>query len=111
MERQTSQHQAQTTAATAASNGPSDKEVLYNMLNREIQNLVSGVPMLGMFGGLISNYVIKLIDPYVNAFMEQGGKSLNTEQLGAFASQEVEDKIKLFKEKFNKERNGNFTNE
>lgn len=111
MEHQTSQRQAQVTATTAASSGPSDKEILYNMLNREIQNLVSGVPMLGMFGGLISNYIIKLIDPYVNAFIEQGGKSLNTEQLGAFASQEVEDKIKLFKEKFNKERNGNFTNE
>lgn len=110
MEHQMSQRQVQATAA-AASNGPSDKEILYSMLNREIQNLVSGVPMLGMFGGLISNYVIKLIDPYVSAFMEQGDKSLNTEQLSAFASQEVEDKIKLFKEKFNQERNGNFTNE
>lgn len=98
-------------ATAAASNGPSDKEILYSMLNREIQNLVSGVPMLGMFGGVIGNYIIKLIDPYVSAFMEQEGQSLNTEQLGAFAAQEVEDKIKLFKERFNKERNGNFTNE
>lgn len=97
----TDQMQIQTNSKNITS--PSDKEVLYSIIDREIQNLISGVPMIGMFGGLISNYVIKFIDPYVTAFME--GKALNTEQLSAFASQEIEDKIKSFKNKFNQERN------
>jgi hypothetical protein len=79
----------------------SDKEILYNVIAREVHNLVQGVPMLGLFEGAISNYIIKFIDPYVSAFME--GDSLDVEQLSSFTSHEIDSKIAEFKKSYKKE--------
>lgn len=35
-----------------------DKEILYNVIGREVQNLTARVPMIGMFSGVITNYII-----------------------------------------------------
>lgn len=80
-----------------------DKQVLYNVIEREVHNFISNFPILGMFEGTIINYIIRYIDPYVNAFIEGPQQRLNIEQLSAFTTAEVTDKIARFKESFNKE--------
>lgn len=79
-----------------------DKKILYQMLSREIDRLLSGNPMFRMFSGTISNWVISVIDPYVTAFI--GNDSLNTEAAEKFVKQEVNDKISAFMAKFKEEQ-------
>lgn len=80
-----------------------DKQVLYNIIEREVHNFISNFPILGMFEGTIVRYLISYIDPYVNAFIEGPQQKLNIEELSAFTQYEVTDKIARFKESFNKE--------
>lgn len=79
----------------------SDKEILYNVIAREVHNLVQGVPVLGLFENAIVNHIIKFIEPYVSAFME--GDTLDIEQLTSFTSHEVDSKIAEFKKSYQKE--------
>ena len=79
-----------------------DKKILYQMLSREIDRLLSGNPMFRMFSSTISNWVISVIDPYVTAFI--GNDSLNTEAAEKFVKQEVNDKISAFMAKFKEEQ-------
>jgi hypothetical protein len=72
-----------------------DKEILYNIVKRNVDNLTRNVPILGMFSDTISNYVIKYIDPYVSGFME--GEELDVDQLSEFTKYEVNHKIDEFK--------------
>lgn len=83
-------------------NNISEKDMLYSMLEREISNLLSGVPIFAAFEGVISSFVIQLIDPYVSAFVGNDNK-LDTEQLSAFVSEEALNKINNFKMKYRKE--------
>lgn len=78
-----------------------DKQILYNVITREVHNLVQGIPMLGLFENAIANYIIKYIDPYVNAFTEGG--TLDIDQLSSFTSQELNNKIAEFKKSYKKE--------
>ena len=80
-----------------------DKQVLYNMVEREVHNLIINFPILGMFEGPITNYILNYIDPYVNAFIEGPYQRLDIEQLSSFTEAEVSNKIASFKEKYNKE--------
>lgn len=77
---------------------PQDKEILYNIVKREIGNLMAGFPVLNMFSDTVSDYVIRYIDPYISAFMTNG--KINTEQLTAFTKQEVNEKIEKFKKEY-----------
>ena len=77
---------------------PQDKEILYNIMKREIGNLMAGFPVLNMFSDTVSDYVIRYIDPYISAFMTNG--KINTEQLTAFTKQEVNEKIEKFKKEY-----------
>lgn len=78
-----------------------DKQILYNVIAREVHNFTQGIPMLGLFEGAIVNYIIKYIDPYVTAFTE--GDTLDIEQLTSFTSHEVDAKIAEFKKSYKKE--------
>ena len=77
---------------------PQDKEILYNIVRREIENLMADFPVLNMFSDTVSDYVIRYIDPYISAFMKNG--KINTEQLTAFTKQEVNEKIEKFKKEY-----------
>lgn len=77
---------------------PQDKEILYNVVRREISNLMAGFPVLNMFSDTVSDYVIRYIDPYISAFMKNG--KIDTEQLTAFTKQEVNEKIEKFKKEY-----------
>lgn len=81
-----------------------DKQILYNIITREVHNFVLGVPMLSVFEGIIVNYIINYIDPYVNAFIDQNNQELDVDQLSSFTQQEVNEKIQKFKNFYNKEK-------
>jgi hypothetical protein len=83
-----------------------DKELLYQMLKREIGNLIeSTIPQFRMFSGVASNYVIELIDPYVDAFLSQDDGTLNQKAAGTFLKQETNEKIEKFLKEFEKKHN------
>ena len=84
-------------------NSISDKDILYSMVRREISNLLQGIPIFSAFEGTISSFVIQWIDPYISAFIGDDNQ-INTEQLSAFVSEEVTNKIKNFKERYNRDR-------
>lgn len=81
----------------------SDKDILYSMVRREISNLLRGIPIFSAFEGTISSFVIQWIDPYISAFIGDDNQ-INTEQLSAFVSEEVTNKIKDFKERYAQRR-------
>ena len=84
-------------------NSISDKDILYSMVRREISNLLQGIPIFSAFEGTISSFVIQWIDPYISAFIGDDNQ-INTEQLSAFVSEEVTNKINQFKERYNRDR-------
>ena len=79
-----------------------DKVILYNIIEREVDNFLVGVPVLSAFSTVISNYVIKYIEPYVNAFMSHG--HIDVDQLSEFTKSEINEKVKNFKRKYEEER-------
>lgn len=84
-----------------------DKELLYSMVRREIANYLGRCcPALSPFSNVVANKLIAFADPYITAFMEWDRQppTLNTEQLSAFAQDEVNNKIRNFKERFEKEK-------
>ena len=96
------------------SNKITDKEILYSMIEREIGNALRGVPVFAPFGGTINSFIIRMIDPYVSAFVD-ADEGLDSEQLSVFASEEAIDKINEFKARYEKrkkeadhENKGNF---
>jgi hypothetical protein len=81
----------------------SERELIYQMLSREINNILGGInPTFRMFSEMATNYVIQIIDPYINAFMSNG-KDLNVKAAGSFAKQEINEKIDKFMKQFEEE--------
>ena len=81
----------------------SDKDILYSMVKREISNMLQGIPIFSAFEGTISSIVIQWIDPYISAFIDDDNQ-INTEQLSAFVSEEMKNKINNFKERYNRSK-------
>lgn len=84
-------------------NNISDKDILYSMVKREISNMLQGIPIFSAFEGTISSVVIQWIDPYISAFIDDDNQ-INTEQLSAFVSEEMKNKINNFKERYNRSK-------
>lgn len=78
---------------------PSDKEVLYSMLDREIDNILGYNSVLSIFSGTIKSYVHSFLEPYLNFFME--GEKLQVSLASAFVEQEFHNKVENFKKNFN----------
>lgn len=78
---------------------PSDKEVLYSMLDREIDNILGYNSVLSIFSGTIKSYVHSFLEPYLNFFME--GEKLQVNLASAFVEQEFHNKVENFKKNFN----------
>lgn len=78
-----------------------DKELLHQMLQREVINLIeSAAPQFRMFSGIASDYVFNLIEPYVDAFLSPDDGSLNKKAASAFLKQETNEKIDRFLKDF-----------
>lgn len=86
-------------------NSVPSKEIIHNILRREIHNLVQGVPVIGIFEGLIVNYITTAIDPYIDAFTGKN-QTVDINQLSSYVNYEVNNKITKFKELYQKELNG-----
>ena len=80
-----------------------DKKILYQMLSREIENMLSSNPMFKMFSGPITNWIISFVDPYVNAFF-MWTQNLNADAAEKFVKKELDDKISAFVSKFKEEQ-------
>lgn len=82
---------------------PTEKELLQQVLNREISNMLSNInPAFRMFSSTITNYLMNFIDPYVDAFTNSDGE-LNTKAASGFIKQEVSEKVEAFMKKFEAE--------
>ena len=76
----------------------SDKDILYSIIDRYIDNLLIRNPSLSFLSGPIKKWVYNFIDPYVNLFVE--GEDLQVDIASGFVKQELMDKIDIFKKKF-----------
>lgn len=75
-----------------------DKDVVYNVLVREIHNILQDIPMAGLFENAIINYVFNFAEPYINAFSAPGDRrKVDVDQLSNYASYEIKNKIEEFK--------------
>jgi hypothetical protein len=82
-----------------------DKELLKQMLQREIVNLVeNAAPQFKMFSGVAANFVFEYIEPYVDAFLSPDDGALNKRAAGAFLKQETNEKIDKFLKEFEEEQ-------
>jgi hypothetical protein len=78
-----------------------DKEILYQMLQREINSLLeSAAPQFKIFSGAATKYIIDLVDPYVSAFLSPDDGSLNEKAASEFLKQETSEKINKFLKEF-----------
>ena len=74
-----------------------DKDLLKQMLSREILNLIDAVaPQFRMFSGMATNYVFEYLEPYLDAFMSPDEGTINKKAAGAFLKQETNEKIDKF---------------
>ena len=88
----------------------SDKELLHQIVNREIGNILSGInPAFRVFSNTISNYLIGIVDSYVDAFTNDDGK-LMTNAAREYLKDETNKKIDEYIRKFetDSERNKEF---
>lgn len=75
------------------------------MLGREIEIFLRGLsPVLGMFSDIAKQYLFNFIDPYVDAFVFPQTDKINTSAAKEFVKEEVDEKVKSFIEKFEKEK-------
>ena len=86
-----------------------DKQILYSLITREISNILRGIPILSLFEDTIVGFILQLIDPYVNEFIDENNK-INSEQLSKFVSQEVKNKIQAFKKDYEEIKDENKNN-
>jgi hypothetical protein len=86
----------------------SDKDLFFQLLEREIDNMVRG---FGPWGSLVSqpvkNAVFKFIDPYIDAFFVGESTKINSRAASAFLKSEINQKIEKFVKDFETEREQN----
>lgn len=79
----------------------SEKQIVYNILKRYIDNLCGKTPLFWAFKDLIFQYLINYIDPYLDAFMENG--KLDIDMTADFAAKELNHKLQEFKQAYKTE--------
>lgn len=77
-----------------------DKEIIYNILGRYIDNALSRTrnPLFIMMAEPLKNYAFRAVSPYIDAFV--GEQGFEVEAASAFLKEEALDKINLFKKTF-----------
>lgn len=85
----------------------SEKELLYQIITREVENILGSVnPAFRMFNNVAVNYIVNLIDPYVDAFIANDKEhKIDTKMVGEFLKDEVNTKVDNFMKKFKEEKN------
>ena len=85
----------------------SEKDIFYNILHREIDNLLAKTPLFWTFRDSIFQLLVNYIDPYVNALM--GKDKLDIDMTANFAKEEINKKIERFKQEYKDKINENKT--
>jgi len=81
-----------------------EKELLYQVLNREVSNILGAVnPAFKMFSPSATKYIMTLFNDYIDAFIGVDNK-INTEAAGAFMKEEINRKVEAFMTKFESKR-------
>lgn len=81
-----------------------EKEILYQVIAREVSNTLGMInPSLKMFSNLATNYIIKFIDPYVDAFCNLELGKFNANAAAEFTKEQVNDKVNDFLKKYKTE--------
>lgn len=75
-----------------------DKTILFNMIDRSIDNFLCGYPVLSVFSGYIKRTIFNFLSPYVDMFTE--GTKIDTDVAANFISNEMQEKIKSFKKNY-----------
>ena len=84
-----------------------EKDIFYNILHREIDNLLAKTPLFWTFRDAIFQLLVNYIDPYVNALM--GKEKLDIDMTADFAKEEINKKIERFKQEYKDKINENKT--
>lgn len=87
---------------------PTDKDILFSIIDREIDNLTIANPVLAMFNTTIKNKIHAFLTPYIDFFME--GDELQMDMATSFAKREMQKKLEDFKQEFILEK-GDLDNE
>lgn len=84
-----------------------DKELIYQILNREISNLLNNFnPSFRLLAPTITNYIMNTVDPYINAFTNADGE-LNAKAAAGYLKEETNRKIEDYLRKFEKDSETN----
>ena len=83
------------------------KDIFYNILHREIDNLLTKTPLFWTFRDSIFQLLVNYIDPYVNVLM--GKEKLDIDMTADFAKEEINKKIERFKQEYKDKINENKT--
>ena len=75
-----------------------EKDIFYNILHREIDNLLAKTPLFWTFRDAIFQLLVNYIDPYVNVLM--GKEKLDIDMTADFAKEEINKKIERFKQEY-----------
>lgn len=82
----------------------SEKELLYQVLNREISNVLGSInPAFKMFSPSATKYIMTLFNDYIDAFIGVDNK-LNTEAASEFMKEEINKKVEAFMTRFESKR-------
>lgn len=82
----------------------SEKELLYQVLNREISNVLGSInPAFKMFSPSATKYVMTLFNDYIDAFIGVDNK-INTEAASEFMKEEINKKVEAFMTRFESKR-------
>ena len=84
---------------------PTDKDIFFSILSREIDNLTCLHPALSMFNGVIKNKIFNFINPYLDFFIEEG--QLQVDMATSFLNREISSKLNCFKQEFLAETQNN----
>jgi hypothetical protein len=82
----------------------SDKDILFQMLNREVDNILMNFgPFGNLAAGPVKKYLFEMVSPYVDAFLNPN-ETLNASAASEFTKEQVNDKVDAFLKKFNAEK-------
>lgn len=75
-----------------------EKELFYQVLDRQIDNIIGSVaPQFGTFSGIVKSKIHGFIAPYVEAFTDDG--TVDVETSSAFLKEKALTEIENFKKK------------
>jgi hypothetical protein len=79
----------------------SEKQILEQILGRYVSNILGSFnPTFRMFSSSVTNSIMDMLDPYLNAFTNSDTNKINTKAAEAYMKEETNKKIEEFMKKF-----------